>query len=226
MRKNTLEATIRALDDETLTVAASARRIARLTDAKIRTITVHLSAKRNGKTYGEYLSQLAHGRDKSLSQLNYKRTLERFGNGGARTEFYANQRGFDKARDYWDAIAKRKYGFQNAQQLTAFKAGRPIPKVHGKHGPKYVSPEKLDALPEQDRDYLAPQQEARRLVSEAMLVLNPKQKKVIHARYYQGKTLEETAPLIGMTTGERVRQIEAAALIKMRDYINWLNPWE
>jgi RNA polymerase sigma factor (sigma-70 family) len=58
-------------------------------------------------------------------------------------------------------------------------------------------------------------QQLRAVINERLDSLKPKQRAVIHARYWEGKTMRETAKDVGLTY-QRVQQLEQEAFAKLR----------
>ena len=76
----------------------------------------------------------------------------------------------------------------------------------------------FECLPEwmnPDPDRTQDQRDICRLITEALGTLTPKEEKVLQLRYFQDCTFEEVGRIFEVT-GQRIRQIEAQALRKMK----------
>ena len=85
-----------------------------------------------------------------------------------------------------------------------------------------VSLEEQVAEPEMDIDYakqVIHTMTCRELTAEALQQLDPRSKKIVVLRFFQGKSHEEIADMMGLSTGN-VRVIQSRALKTMEEFLN------
>ena len=88
-----------------------------------------------------------------------------------------------------------------------------------------VSLEEQVTEPEADIDYakqVIHMMTCRELTAEALQQLDPRSQKIIVLRFFQGKSHEEIADLMGLSTGN-VRVIQSRALKVMEEFLNSKN---
>ncbi|MEK7564276.1 MAG: sigma factor-like helix-turn-helix DNA-binding protein [Patescibacteria group bacterium] len=56
----------------------------------------------------------------------------------------------------------------------------------------------------------------KELIEMALKSLKPKEERVLRLRFFNGMTLEEVATELGLSSGERARQVQELALRKIR----------
>ncbi|MBS3077144.1 hypothetical protein J4233_02630 [Candidatus Pacearchaeota archaeon] len=220
-----LELRVRELDDPTKPIKQVAREIAPLVRLSKDTIIGYVRAGRNDQSHYERLQKQAIERGTTLREAQKASIVRNYGSISWWRQLNLDRWGIETASDYEDFIAREDYGFESHAQLIAFKKRKPIPELKGKQKKNEcwgdfvqpMSPDDLDRLPEANSFSF---DEAQRTVNLAQEILSSVERKTIRKRYYEKreKTLKEIGEEFGVT-GERIRQIEAAALAKMRAYI-------
>lgn len=215
MRKK--EKIIRELDDESKSMAESARDIAEQLNLNLRTTAIIILAKRRKfDSVKDYrIDNLKkRGFNRRTEYLNYRAKKNHFENFREYGEYIAQINGF---------IDKSEYILYRYHKLRSnFKNKRDFQEREGLlEGLKYIDPKSLDNLSAEKETSLISileesdkKEEKARLLEETLEGLKERWRRVIIGRFYEGKTLEEVGKALEITIA-RVEQLEKKALRKL-----------
>ena len=220
-----LEQQVRSLDDESKSIKVSARDMAAQLGTKFGTTRAYLIAKRNGfaSSFEYYSCNARKNGFKDRNDLMLTGLKARgFNSFRQYRNWLALSRGFVNWLEYCEFKRNGKKG-ENLEEYQAYIQKKEDEQFFGNQ--LIILPnEKLPEIPiENNIEYL--QEEIEKILGDAMSVLAEREMAVIKNRFYKDQFLEKIGESFRKKISkERVRQIEAEALEKMRRYLEVKHP--
>lgn len=234
MTNQTIEQQVRELDNESVSVAQSAREISKAIGVGKKTAEQYLYVKRKEfASNHQYLESLARkkgfkgviDRSENLASKNGEKN---------RLERYAKNQGYNTHNDYLDALALKRGFIDNNEYQRFLKRNndyeepeefiqRKFDEIFNQSKIKLLPNRVLDSLPHIQINRLEQRKEAQEVISKALEILDGEERQIIEKRYFgkRQKSQREISDETGypQTT---VFHIQKRAFEKMRAYIRYL----